>query len=85
MPFKSIATIIDRTYRCDNYFEDFHTEGQPIVNQIEEWAKTNSITLNNGWKVEVAKSIQNRYDKIFETIDETLESKWETMFNKLAN
>ena len=58
---------------------------QPIVNQIEEWAKTNSIVLNNGWKVEVAKSIQNRYDKVFETIDETLETKWEAMFNKLAN
>lgn len=39
LPFKSIIQLIDRMYRCDQYFEDFFEQGKPIVNQIEDWAK----------------------------------------------
>ena len=39
IPSSSIIPIIDRQYRCDQYFEDFYQKGLPIVNQIEDWAK----------------------------------------------
>jgi predicted ATP-dependent endonuclease of OLD family len=84
LPSKSIVEIVDRAYKCDNYFEDFHKDG-PIVNQIEEWAKQNSIILNEGWKVELARSCHNRFSKIFEKIDNDFEERWESLFTQFAN
>jgi predicted ATP-dependent endonuclease of OLD family len=85
IPSESIISIIDRTYRCDNYFDEIYDNKKSIVNQIENWAKINSITLIDGWKVELARSIQNRSDKLFEVTNDTLIDKWEKLFQKLIN
>lgn len=84
MPSDSIASIIDRTYRCDSYFEDFFDSRKPVVNQIEEWAKNNSLVLNKGWKVDLAKTFQNRFDKVFEKVDDTLCAIWEKIFIEMG-
>lgn len=82
MPPKSIIQIIDRMYRSDQFFEDFYQENLPIVNQIEDWARKNSISLGDGWKVELARAAQNRFDKIMETVPETLKLSWIALFRK---
>ena len=38
IPVSSFISIIDRQYRSDQYFEDYHKKDEPIVNQIEAWA-----------------------------------------------
>ncbi|WP_430428440.1 AAA family ATPase [Maribacter litoralis] len=83
IPTEAIISTIDRMYRCDQYFEDFHDSKKPIVDQIEDWAKNNSIDLENGWKVELARTIQNRFDKHFEKIDDKLVKSWKQIFEKL--
>tara|TARA_R110002012_G_scaffold314504_1_gene527321 strand:+ start:185 stop:2320 length:2136 start_codon:yes stop_codon:yes gene_type:complete len=83
IPTEAIISTIDRMYRCDQYFEDYHDSKKPIVDQIEDWAKNNSIDLEGGWKVELARTIQNRFDKHFEKIDDKLVKSWKQIFEKL--
>lgn len=86
IPHGSVIKEIDRTYRTrDDLFEDVYEESNPIVNQIEEWAGNNSIDLEEGWKVELARNIQNRFDKVFSDVDENLVKAWETLFNKFVS
>ena len=84
IPASSLISIIDRQYRSDQYFEDFHTDGEPIVNQIEAWAKINGIQLEDGWKVEIARIAQNRFDKIMESVPKEMEENWKKLFEKLT-
>ena len=82
IPAKSIIQLIDRMYRAEQYFDDFYEKEIPIVNQIEAWATKNNLILKDGWKVELARGLQNRFDKEFETVDESIESSWSELFNK---
>jgi len=84
IPPKSILQIIDRMYRSDQYFEDYYQKNVPIVNQIEAWANKNSITLNDGWKVEVAKVAQNKFEKIMESVPDNLKQAWVNLFTKIV-
>lgn len=84
IPASSLITIIDRQYRSDQYFEDFYKKGEPIVDQIEAWAKKNAIQLEDGWKVEIARIAQNRFDKIMEEIPVEMEENWKKLFEKLT-
>lgn len=84
IPANSLISIIDRQYRSDQYFEDFYQIGEPIVDQIEAWAKKNSIDLGDGWKVEIARNVQNRFDKVMESIPEEMVTNWEKLFKKLT-
>jgi len=85
IPSLSIIQLIDRMFRGEQYFEDYYKPEIPIVNQIEEWAKKNSISLMDGWKVELARNLQNRFDKAFENIDEKFIEIWVNLFDKLMN
>ncbi len=82
IPAKSIIQLIDRMYRAEQYFDDFYEKEIPIVNQIEAWATKNNLILKDGWKVELARGLQNKFDKEFETVDESIESSWSELFNK---
>lgn len=83
IPAKSIIQLIDRMYRAEQYFDDFYEKEIPIVNQIETWATKNNLILKDGWKVELARGLQNRFDKEFEKVDESIESSWSELFDKL--
>jgi hypothetical protein len=85
LPHKSIIQLIDRMYRCDQYFEDFYQKNQPIVNQIEDWARKNNLSLVEGWKVELARGMQNRFEKTFENIEASFEEIWVKIFNTLLS
>jgi predicted ATP-dependent endonuclease of OLD family len=82
IPATNIVNIIDRMYRGDQYFEDFYQIGKPIVNQVEDWAKMSNVKLEEGWKVEVAKTTQTRFDKMIQEATEELKTSWVSLFNK---
>lgn len=84
LPAEAIISIIDRRYRAEVYFEDVYKIGEPIVDQIEDWAKNNSIDIEDGWKVEIARIAQNRYDNLMKTIPDTLYKKWVNLFDTLT-
>lgn len=84
IPTSAIVQFIDRKYRCDQYFEDFYHQGEPIVNQIEIWAKQNKVSLEDGWKVELARSIHNRFEKIALNIEDAQKNIWIEVFRALT-
>lgn len=84
IPPNILISIIDRKYRSDQYFEDVYQVGQPIVRQIEAWARKNSIDLGDGWKVEVARNVQNRFDKLMESPPDEMVKNWREIFEKLT-
>lgn len=83
IPHRYIISIIDRKFRADEYFEDVYEEEKPIIDQIDNWAKKHSIQLKKGWKVEMAREIQNRFGKIFETVSENQINIWDALFKQL--
>lgn len=84
LPAENVISIIDRMYRPDQYFEDYYQKGQPIVNQIETWSVKNNITLNEGWKVDVARKAQNTFDRFMGKVPENLKGAWTSIFQKLT-
>lgn len=84
-PNEAIVREIDRMYRARDFFEDFYSVDKPIVNQIEEWAQDNSIELEKGWKVDLARNMQNRFDKAFSNVNESLVEAWVNLFNRFTS
>jgi len=80
IPAKSIVDVIDRQFRCDQYFADSYIDAKPIVDQIQLWTTSNSIDLPNGWKVDIARSIQNRFEHVTKDISDDLQKSWEKLF-----
>lgn len=83
IPSEAMVRTIDRMFRANQFFEDVFDANKPIVDQIEEWAKNNSIILQDGWKVDLSRNIQNRFEKLFENADNTLIEAWEKLFHKM--
>lgn len=77
--------MIDRQYRADQYFEDYYVKDKPIVDQIEAWAEKNSVKLEDGWKVDVARMFQNKFDKLMDSIPQETEDNWKNIFKKLIS
>ena len=84
-PNEAIVREIDRMYRARDFFEDFYNVDKPIVSQIEEWAQDNSIELEKGWKVDLARNMQNRFDKAFSNVNESLVEAWVNLFNRFTS
>lgn len=85
VPSYGIIAMIDRQYRADEYFDDYYVKDEPIVDQIEAWAKKNSVNLEEGWKVDVARMFQNKFDKLMDGIPKKTEDKWKSIFEKLTS
>ncbi|MCT4123974.1 AAA family ATPase [Elizabethkingia anophelis] len=82
----SLIKLIDKRYRTENEFEDFYKKDKPIVDQIEEWAKQENITKitsEKGWKVELARDLQNKFDKSFEKVDDKYIQIWKKLYERL--
>lgn len=80
---QALIKIIDKKYRAENDFEDFYQSDKPIVNQIEDWAKKENIILEKGWKVEIARELQNKFDKNFNKVDTKYVEIWSKLFESL--
>nr|WP_315155703.1 AAA family ATPase [uncultured Flavobacterium sp.] len=80
---ETLIKIIDKKYRSENEFEDFHQTDKPIVDQIEAWAKKENVTMEKGWKVELARELQNKFDKNFDKIEAKYIDIWSKLFESL--
>ncbi|QJD97695.1 AAA family ATPase [Mucilaginibacter robiniae] len=84
IPVKAVANVVDRMFRGKTYFEDGMVEGEPIVDQIEQWVKENSIVLQQGWKVDVARELLNNFDRVTKDVPAELEAQWVTLFETFS-
>lgn len=80
---QSLIKLIDKKYRAENDFEDVYIDGKPIVDQIEDWAKKENITLEKGWKVDIARDLQNKFEKSFDRVDKKYLEIWKKVFETL--
>ncbi|MBF4486217.1 AAA family ATPase [Flavobacterium sp. CSZ] len=77
---ETLIKIIDKKYRAENEFEDFYKSNHPIVDQIENWAKKENIVLEKGWKVDLARELQNKFDKNFNKVNIRYIDIWTKLF-----
>lgn len=80
---ETLIKIIDKKFRAENEFEDFYKSNNPIVDQIEAWAAKENIVLEKGWKVEIARELQNKFDKNFNKVDSAYIDIWTKLFESL--
>lgn len=53
-----VSKFLPRPVEAEDEFEDVVEEGKPLCNQIEEFAKSQGIPLERGWKVQLASTIK---------------------------
>ena len=88
MPKEELARVFAKQYRrvsSDDEFDYMLDKDMPIVNQMEEFAKTNGYNLPEGWKVDLAKDFQRNFDRIVTRCSEDLKSKWVSLFEKITS
>jgi hypothetical protein len=80
-----LADVIDRwERRSDIPFSDVVQPGRPVVPQIEEWAVSQEISLQEGWKVEVARQLKKRaLNGALSKFDEGTLDRWTQLFSDL--
>lgn len=82
LPFELFEKPINKLLRdSDEDFSDFYDKEKPIINQIESFAKENEIELEDGWKVELAKSVKNQLLSSKVVIEEPIVNAWEKLFS----
>jgi len=60
-PVDFFVGVVDRWgRRAETAFSEIVKAGEPIVPQIEAWARTEGIALSDGWKVELARETKKR-------------------------
>ncbi len=87
MPKEELARQFARAYR-NNSGDDFdyvYDKSKPIINEMESYAKNNSIQLAEGWKVELAKEFQRHFERIINNIDNDISSNWIKLMDQLTN
>lgn len=83
MPKNRVARAFARLYRrniSDDDFDYIYEESKPLVNQMEEYARTNEHELILGWKVDVAKEFRRNFSRIQKSIPEQVGKMWEELF-----
>lgn len=84
IPPEFIADAVDRAYRVSepqNEFESFRKPG-PIVPQIQNWAAEQGITLEQGWKVPLARRVKQQIlNRGIDRVDGKVQEQWVTLFN----
>ncbi len=78
---KGIGKLFENIDEDEDQFEDVYDESKPIIPQIEEFAKSNGIELEHGYKVQLAKITKVRILKA-KGIDAEIIKSWEKLFNK---
>lgn len=86
-PGEFMADVISRYLRSagrEEDFDDAYVEGELMVPQVLAFARTHQITLEPGWKVEVARRVKQRVleGKKIELADPHL-SNWIALFDRL--
>lgn len=88
MPNNEVARVFAKLYRrktTDDDFDYIFKSGEPIVNQMQDFAKVNGYTLEKGWKVELAREFQRTFDRVQDRVSEELQAKWFSLFDKITS
>lgn len=80
IPVNLIVDSFDRLFRPEEIAISNFDLAQPIVPQLETFAKDNQITLELGWKVEISKRVKQRFS---DDVDENILEKWQKLFKAL--
>ncbi|MGO1081116.1 AAA family ATPase [Inquilinus sp. CA228] len=82
-PPEFLTEVVDRLMRqADIPFADVISPGKPIVPQIEAWASSQSISLPEGWKVDVSREAKKRaLSRGINKFDVTVVEHWVQLFN----
>jgi len=85
IPVSFVSQVIDRWERNTEIpFADVAVGGKPIVAQVEAWAKTQGVTIRDGWKVEVAKRTKElALKKGISSFDHATVARWVKLFQEL--
>lgn len=85
IPTNLMATVVGRWLRGEEDFEDQVRPGEPIVRQIEEYAKKSGLELEKGWKVDLSRRVKARLLERGErdVLDEHWE-RWTRLFQLLS-
>lgn len=77
---------MDKAFRgADEDLSDVLKSGEPIVDQIEAWAKNNRISLEKGWKVVLAKRVkQQALTKGLKAFDPETVANWKRLFEMFS-
>jgi len=87
LPPDLVAFVVTRYLRGpEDDFEDVVVAGQSVVPQIEEYAAANKLSLEGGWKVEVAKLTKARMLKGKNTLKDAEQyvAFWTDLFSRFA-
>lgn len=88
IPLNMIRTGVSKLFRGveTEEFEDIFVQGDPIIPQIEEFAKKHSVNLEVGWKVDVARVAKQRLlQQGTKIIDEDTKLLWKDLFEKMID
>jgi energy-coupling factor transporter ATP-binding protein EcfA2 len=87
IPTDVIAAVLSRTYHSpDAPFADAIVASQPIVGQIEAWAKSGNVNLELGWKVDLSKGVkQHLLEKGMTVIGDKYIERWEKLFEHISS
>jgi hypothetical protein len=76
-----VAAISKLLRGPDEDFADVYEKGEALVPQIERYAADNSIALEPGWKVELARQVKTRLLRAGAgSIDEGWLDRWRMLF-----
>jgi hypothetical protein len=86
-PQDFLVAAVDRWGRkADVPFADVVKSGEPIVPQIETWAKAQDVPLHDGWKVDVAREAKRRALESAKPIfDNATLDNWAKLFEDLLS
>ena len=84
IPYNLISKEVEILLRNndDIEFEDRYSDKKPIIPQIENFAKNNSISLPSGWKVELTRKVKIKLAKPKIMIDDEYVQRWTELFGR---
>src|SRR5258706_7469880 len=66
-------------------FRMLRDRGSPLYRNIEDWAKSESIELYDGWKVDIAREAKRRALAPSHSFEPAVIEKWGKMFDDLLS
>lgn len=88
IPVRLMDRYLNKMFRDveDETFIECFDNQKTLVNQVENFASKHNVKLENGWKVELARSVKQQLLKIKpETIPYEFVECWEKIFGRLIN
>lgn len=86
IPFDILADELDRMERDpDVRFADVVRAGEPVVGQIEEWARTHGVDLDPHWKVALSIKVKQRMlTRGLATVPDDVVERWVALFEAFS-